>query len=95
MSEVRADLVPGPATITTTQNGELIYTSYGNGNGSAKLSYTVSGGFTQLDTILFVPPPIGAAGGYMIQTTAGAIAPTWTPNVSDQIAVSVAAFKHP
>jgi hypothetical protein len=80
--------------ITPTQNNELLVTVLGFN--LAGLSASINSGFTKTDEQNFLTGTYyGGAMAYLIQTTAGAINPTWTRTTNaDSNATSIASFRY-
>lgn len=79
------------ASITPSQNGDLIINLMGAGAGT---SFAIDSGFTTTDTLNF-NSGVAYGGGlaYLFQTTAAAVTPAWTWTGSANVAVPEAAFK--
>ena len=82
-----------PGSITPGQDSELSIAFLGCNNSES--SMTVNAGFSVTDSQLFVSgKAYGCAMGYLIQTTAAAVNPTWTvaPNNANLV-TTIASFK--
>lgn len=77
--------------ITTVANGDVIYSTFGDSTG-AGASWTQGTGFTSLD-IAAGSDAIPMGHEYLIQSSAGSIAGTWTQSVSGVADVMVLALK--
>lgn len=78
-------------SVTPLQNGELLIALFGfNATGTP---VSIDSGFTITDTTNFVTSAnYGASLAYFVQTTAGAINPTWTRTGSSSQAARIATF---
>ena len=93
LDQVNQQSAPGadnPGSITPSQNNELVISSAVS---SSAVSWTIDSGFTISDQS--APDFSGnqSAQAYLIQTTAGAVNPTWTgsPNITE--VSNIASFK--
>lgn len=78
-------------SVTPTQNGELLVTMFGFNVAGTPVS--INSGFTITDTTNFASGVnYGGSLAYFIQTTAGAINPTWTRTGSSSQAARIATF---
>lgn len=78
-----------PGSITPTQNGALVVAGFGGENVG---SIAVGSSLTQTTRNYFSGNNMAGATGYIIQTTAAAINPTWTWTGTVGGAVSIASF---
>jgi hypothetical protein len=78
-------------SVTPSTNNQLIVA----GVASDQASATINAGFTIIDTIAYNPGnAIGSCFAYLVQTTAAAVNPTWTPSGTGAVGASIATFKH-
>lgn len=69
-----------PGSVTPSENNELLVSAFGAGDGAAPGPFTPDGGFTvtdYIDYVFFGTEPNALA--YLIQTTAAAANPSWSP----------------
>lgn len=78
-------------SVTPSVNDELILAGVAFG---AVLTYTINSGFSAVDEQNFSPgAAFGSATATLVQTTAGAVNPTWSNGGSDAMAACIATFK--
>lgn len=83
-----------PGSVTPSQNNSLIITSVDPTGATTAASYTVDSGFTITDSINAQPGIEGLAMGYLVQSTAGAVNPSWSwTGTSNDSAATIAVFK--
>ena len=83
-----------PGSITPTEDNEVVISGGQSGLGTGHTISSVDSGMTQTNTISGLDF-FSAAGSlaYIIQTTAGAINPTWTAGTSNKMGAVIASFK--
>lgn len=83
-----------PGSITPGSNNEIVICGYG-GDDTGTAVHSIDSGFTKVEDIAFVGGnSFSIALGYIIQTTAGAVNPTWSgPGSNFTIASGIASFK--
>lgn len=82
-----------PGSITPGANGELVVSGIGI-NGTYGATLTIDSGFTVADKVDFTGGSnYGNGLAYIVQTTAGAVNPTWTRATAGATATTIASFK--
>lgn len=79
-------------SVTPAENGALIVAAVAGGSGFLS-TVTIGSGFTKTDSSAYVASTTyGGALAYLVQPTAGAINPTWTPGASVAMTATNAVF---
>ena len=82
-----------PGSITTSTNGELYITGLSFDSGLFSFPPTIDSGFSISDSLDFTGGMYyGSSMGYFVQSSAGALNPTWTLSANDNSA-TIATFK--
>ncbi len=82
------------ATITPTQDGDLVISFIGAGNAPTSGGFTVDSSFSHLDDINYVAGQnYGGSLGYLIQGAHAGISPKWSYSGTSAVAAPSAAFK--